>query len=461
MHKFDWLGQSLAIITGIANPHQARSIVARYPHGPFGPPVIYPQQQGVPVYHNRALWPFVTAYGLKAAAIAGNASVADAAYASLMRGAALNLSNMENLEWLSGQPLLLDEANPSLIGPVINSRRQLWSVGGYIGMVLEGVFGVQVRADGLQVQPFITSALRSKTFGESFALSLVNLTLRGKKIAITVRLPQPSGRNGHYPVTQVLLNGQPVSGTIAWDKLAQDNKFDVTLGALQESPPAITTVNANPFAEDPSVFAPREPQLEWLGKAAFRVGGSGTGATYNIYRDGELVAGGLAAGKWTDRKASPRSCYAAQAVYAHSGNHSHHSKPLCVGKAVEQDLNARLRLTRGGNFHIQLKYHNAANQINLGISNGVKWLAVRDARGKVVEQGVVQMPHAKLDKGAKPAVYSTPLAVSLHAGTYTLELSDFFNMSYLQSNATFSAAGGVSGPSNRFELFGVRVTPVK
>jgi hypothetical protein len=44
MYKFDWLGQSLAIITGIADPEQARSILAHYPHGPMGAPVIYPQQ---------------------------------------------------------------------------------------------------------------------------------------------------------------------------------------------------------------------------------------------------------------------------------------------------------------------------------------------------------------------------------------------------------------------------------
>ena len=56
----------------------------------------------MPVYHNRALWPFVTAYGLRAATHVKNVAVADAAYDSLMRGAALNMSNMENLEWLSG-----------------------------------------------------------------------------------------------------------------------------------------------------------------------------------------------------------------------------------------------------------------------------------------------------------------------------------------------------------------------
>ena len=63
MYKFDWLGQALAIVTGIADDSRARKILASYPHGPMGAPVIYPQQQDMPVYHNRAIWPFVTAYG--------------------------------------------------------------------------------------------------------------------------------------------------------------------------------------------------------------------------------------------------------------------------------------------------------------------------------------------------------------------------------------------------------------
>jgi hypothetical protein len=58
-------------------------------------------------------------------------------------------------------------------------------------------------------------------------------------------------------------------------------------------------------------------------------------------------------------------------------------------------------------------------------------------------------------------VYSTPLAVRLKAGSYRLELSDFYNMSYLQSNSSFSAAGGVDGPSNRFDIFGVRLLRVR
>ncbi len=34
-------------------------------------------------------------------------------------------------------------------------------------------------------------------------------------------------------------------------------------------------------------------------------------------------------------------------------------------------------------------------------------------------------------------------------------------MSYLQSNSTFSAAGGADGVSNRFDIYGVRLLRVK
>ena len=46
-------------------------------------------------------------------------------------------------------------------------------------------------------------------------------------------------------------------------------------------------------------------------------------------------------------------------------------------------------------------------------------------------------------------------------GAYRVEMSDFYNMSYLQSNSSFSAAGGLDGPSNRFDIYGVRLLRVR
>jgi hypothetical protein len=503
MHKFDWLGQALAIVTGVADEARTRSILARYPHGPMGAPVIWPQQQGMPVYHNRAMWPFVTAYGLRAASVGGNASVADAAYDSLIRGAALNLSNMENLEWLSGQPVLLDERHPELIGPVINSRRQLWSVGGYIGMVVRNVFGVSATSTGIRLQPFVTAGLRSRMMGSDGVATLRKLRLRGHALDVTLRLPAEQGASGYYPVERILLNGKAAGADIRWDQLADTNKIEIHFARAVAGEQAIRRVQADPYREDPAVFGPREPVAASLardaaGRAVLAIGAQAEQAAvvFNVYRDGALVAHGLPAGSWTDEHAPAGACYALEAQFSASGNRSHHSRPRCLGPEVAiaatdarvsasvplAGPNARfaephlanwgkpddrfavqeVQVAQDGDYAVQIRYHNAANQINLGISGGVKWLAVKDRGGAIVAQGAVQLPHARIDKANTPTVLSTPLTARLGAGaSYRIELSDFYNMSYLQSNSSFTAAGGIEGPSNRFDIYGVRLLRVR
>jgi len=508
MHKFDWLGQTLAIVTGVADGERAKRILANYPHGPMGAPVIWPQQPDLPIYHNRAMWPFVTAYGLRAAAQAGNVSVADAAYDTLVRGAALNLSNMENLEWLSGQPLLLDEAHPNLIGPVISSRRQLWSVGAYLGMVIRDLFGVSTTAQGISLHPFVTAKLRNGLLANSERVELRDLRLQGRQLDVALRLPARTraSDNGYYAVERISVDGKPASDTLRWDQLKSGSRIEIVLGALQAGDAAIHRVSANPYSQAPAVFGPREPRITALVKA-----GAGTTLTiaasdqnglpagrigYNVYRDGQLVAAKVTAGAWTDRSGSATSCYAVEAQYLDSGNRSHHSVPRCVdegigvsvmdkrvqasvpvvgpnarfaephladwGKPQDQFTVSDLHVPQAGDYAVQVRYHNGANQVNLGISGGVKWLAVTDESGAVVAQGVVQLPHARIDNANTPTVYSTPLAARLAPNVrYRLQLSDFYNMSYLQSNSTFSAAGGVDGPSNRFDIYGVRLLRVR
>jgi hypothetical protein len=502
LHKFDWLGQALAIVTGVADEQRARTILAHYPHGPMGAPVIYPQQPDVPVYHNRAIWPFVTAYGLKAAAMSGNVSVADAAYDTLMRAAALNLSNMENLEWLSGQPLLLDEQHPALIGPVINSKRQLWSVGAYLGMVIENVFGVASTDDGIVLRPFITSALRRAAFGHASTITLGHLRLRDRLLTVRVHLPAATKESGYYAVAGMLLNGASTTAAIRWDQLAPTNEIDITLGALIPGQQQMRRVSADPYAESSAVFGPREPVIASLTRTAagdvrLAIGAAGNAdeTVYNVYRDGRLVAAKVAPGVWTERARRAPACYALEAQFAGSGNRSHHSAARCTGEAIEiavtdarvesnvavsaptpRFASAHLKdwgkptdrftvsgvvVPTAGTYALQLRYHNGANQINLGISGGVKWLNVRDRAGRVVAHGVVQLPHARIEKSDTPPVYSTPLTTPLKAGRYRLELSDFYNMSYLRSNGGFSAAGGVDGPANRFDIYGVRLVRTK
>ena len=508
MYKYDWLGQSLAIVTGIADERQAQSILARYPHGPLGAPVIYPQQTGMAVYHNRAMWPFVTAYGLKAATMHGNVAVADAAYDTLMRGAALNLSNMENLEWISGQPMLEDKRDVDgkpvdLSGPVVNSRRQLWSVGAYLGMVVGEVFGVRTTDSGIALRPFVTAKLRREAFAGSDVATLNNLTVRGKRLRVRLLLPAAAPaavppKHGYYAIDSVTLNGKPATQSLEWSALADDNRIDIQLGQLLPGRQDIRRVNATPLASDPAVYAPSEARIVKLERGAYGLPtlhiahpGAGKGVVYNIYRNGKLATQRVTATKWADRDAASllrgeagNLCYAVEAMYTGSGNRSHHSAPVCLDAGLETgagDARAQssiaaadgriaawgapadkfavndIKVARDGSYALQIKYRNTANQINFGISGGVKWLSLKDADGKVIASGVVQLPHSPEHAGPS---YSTPITAALKTGSYRLELEDHYNMSYLKSNTTYSDAGGVKGPSNRFDIHGVRVLPV-
>ncbi|UGQ45382.1 alpha/beta hydrolase-fold protein [Massilia endophytica] len=474
LHKFDWLGQSLAIVTGVADAEQARSIMAHYPHGPMGAPVIWPQQQDMPVYHNRAIWPFVTAYGLKAAAMTRNVLVADAAYETLLRGAAVSASNMENLEWLSGQTVLHFPGKAALDGPVVNSRRQLWSVGGYLGAVIGTMFGISTTTDGIDIKPFITSRLRGGLFQGSEAIVLDQLVLQGKRLRVKIALPPAENRAGYYFVQGVAQNGKPLNMPAKWSEIADDSQIEVTLGQLMPGRQEITRIGAPVLEQDSTVFAPHEPVIASLkrvgGKPVLAISGkeplaAGTvlpdrgRIAYNIYRDGKLVAERISGSSWTDlTPALGNACYAAEAVFTDSGNRSHHSAPVCLDQGIATGGSETVQLAQAGRYAVQALYRNTAHQINLGITNGVKWLRVRDASGATVAEGVVQMPHSPAD--AKQPSYSTPLYAQLKPGRYTLQMSDFYNMSYLQSNAAYADAGGKSGARNRTDLHGYRLMPL-
>ncbi|WP_019617163.1 MGH1-like glycoside hydrolase domain-containing protein, partial [Psychromonas ossibalaenae] len=505
LHKFDWLGQSLVIITGIADTARADKVLANYPHSEMGAPVIFPQQQDAAVYHNRAIWPFVTAYGLKAAVKTGNTAVANAAYQTLFRAAALNLSNMENLEWLSLKPNLLDFDNPSLSGPVINSKRQLWSVGAYVGMVIEDVFGFTTTDTGISLNPFITSELRREKFANSTSLKLQGLTLKGKVINLEILLPEASEGSGYYSVQSLTLNNKSVSDpkTIAFADLSDSNNLVITLGDLISGSTAITMVEAHPLSNsDPVVFAPKEPLISSVsadkdGFLTVDFNDLQTGnISYNLYRNGKLAKANVNKGIVTDSVTQAEgegSCYAVEAVYTETNNYSHHSAPVCFGtkqtipvtdrrvdsnvsvtsadEVISKDylsnwgnLNdsltvSSITLPADGYYDFQLQYHNNFNAINLGVTNGVKWLEVKDAAGEVVAKGIIQMPHAAVKDGKKPLVYSTPLTADLAAGTYSLEVTDFYNMSYLESNTTYIASGGKDGKVNNFDLASIRIQP--
>ncbi len=467
LHKFDLLGSSLAVISGVAAPGRAADALAGYPHAPFGAPVLAPQQANVEVYHNRATWPFVSAYALRAAAKVKNPALASHALESLQRAAALNLSNMENMEWLTGKAQFDD-------GPVINSRRQLWSVAAYLSMVAESVFGVHVTPGGVHMEPFLTTAAR-RSLGPAPSATLSNLRLFGRTLSVTLQLPEPPNDPraiGYYALAQVTLNGRVVAADISAQQLSADgNQIVLRFGPLRAGDARLTRsaqVDALSHS-DARVFAPEAPLLHPITQRGAQLqlhfdvpqGAGDAPLRYTLYRDGQR-AGTTRQLDWTDPQpalAGMRRCYAVEASFVRTGHRSHTSEPVCfdAGAVLSVPLGGRFTLERAGRYSLELRYDNHAYALNTGVTNAVKLLRVTDDSGREVLRGVVQMPHIEERNGQHPLRMSTPLRASLASGSYRAELLDFFNMSYLQSNASYSAAGGKSGPLNQAHIEALQI----
>jgi hypothetical protein len=477
LHKYDLLGTALAVIAGVASPERAAASLARYPHAPFGAPVIAPQQPGVPVYHNRAIWPFVSAYALRAAAQMHNPAVASHAFESLQRAAALNLSNMENLEWLTATPRFDD-------GPVINSRRQLWSVGAYISAVSESVFGLHFEATGIRVAPFLTTEMR-RALGDGEHATLSNIAYRGRLLTVSLKLPPSTADTlptAYFPVSKITLNGRVSTGPITAAQLSQaSNLVEIEFGPGTPGDARLALVPAiNPLSHDDArVFAPAVPEHLTATASATGSGvllnfepprGANSGVAgpeepadlvYNIYRDGQRVASAWPGLSWTDaaplRAASHQ--YAVEAVHLASGHHSHTSEPVRFDGTLPQrvQLGETFTRTQSGPVGLELLHDNHAFEIGTGVTNAVKVLRVLDERGREVARGVVQMPHIEAVGDSHPQRASTLLRLVLPAGRYQAELLDFFNMSYLQSNASYSGPGGRRGPLNEARIGGVQI----
>lgn len=436
----DLLGTALAALH-VDGAHGARALGA-YPFAHAGPPVIWPQQPSTPIYHNRAIWPFVTAYAARAAAAVDQPAVFDRAVASLVRGAALNLSNMENFELETGLPWV-DDGPWS--GPVVNSRRQLWSVAGYLSAVLE-IFGV----DGA---PYVTPEVHRAWLAGSRSVTLHRARWEGRLVDLTLQLPDVSA-GGAYAVGAIA-EGQ--------DRVT----FDLAAGGGAEG--AVTALPSE-------IVAPRTPTITgvWL-DGTLRLTFEGEG-TFDVYRDGARVAEGVGA-SWSDPGATEHAtrtyCYTV-ASRSPAGLRSPHAPPVCWWGGRVQVFGPHDLVTEGGVWAtdhgrphhadwgapadtlriaafrpnwtgehlVQPVAGNGSGPISTGITAGHKRVVIREAAtGALVAEGSWVMPQLGSwsewrDGSFVPAWLDADV-------TYTLEVTDAPNASGLAAFASYT--GGLGG----------------
>ncbi len=416
--KVDLLGLSLGILADVLPEARARRALANYPMGPAGSPVVWPQEAQQPIYHNRAIWPFVSAYSLRAARQLDDAPRIAAEIRSLMQGAALAGSNMENYELVS-QSVHVDEG--ALSGPVVNSERQLWSVAGYLAMVTEGVFGVQ---DDGRVQPKLPAALVPELFGTH---PRITLEANGKRYVL--ERPQNVG------------DGLLVAGRTT-------TRGSTTTVQLVAAPAATgfaaTTAEAN-------VRAPATP----VAPQALRKGAGWNvpvAADQVLWKDGKAVTDSKGVARISDD--GLQHCLS---LTRREGTlESLHSPMLCVGPQQVLKGEERWQFTsaKAGQVRLRLQYRNPNGPINTGVTAAVKQLVLQ-CPGQPLQRHTVAMPHSVAVQDSTSATFAVP------KGPCTVVLEEGFNMSALEHFAHYTGGkGGREGVLNQAQVKALTLAPV-
>lgn len=503
VHHYDLLGLALAINHGVASELQASQILSNYPVTNAGAPVIFPALKDIPIYHNRAIWPFVSAYALRSAKKQNHAELYRRLAMSLYQGTAENGSNMENLEWLTLRSHVEDGA---LSGPVINSQRQLWSVAAYHDFVVSQLFGMEFANKQLTINPYLpVSLVRDLNIldAKSSPIELQNLSFGELQFQVKLQLQGNANRQQVYRLTKVTLNGEPVAlnqkqalSINLSDFASAQNELELTLMPVDAPALAVNVLKATATTKYPEqLFSPKEPaltlQLNKKGQPELSFARQGeTDTLFTLYKNGVPVKLKRNAEQFIDDKANKgqSQCYALTQTHKQSGLVSLPSKTLCtesntrlytagvdlmatdgelgqyLGQAVyknwgmpEQELTLSYTAATAGRQRLQLQYFIDNGPINTGITAVVKKL-IADCPSSGQQQSVLVMPH--LATATELGVSSNAVFKAAAGEVCQLKIIDGFNMSYLHHfNLYTGGKGGRSGPLNQAVIAGAKITP--
>ncbi len=419
VEAYDLLGISLAITSGVADEARARSSLSHYPVWLAGTPVIWPERADEPIYHNRAIWPFVSAYALRAAREVDDPAWIALEIRSMIRGPALAGSNMENYAMLE-QATHVDAGK--LSGPVVNSPRQLWSVAGYLDMVAEGVFGLT--ADG-KVEPKLPVSLVPTLFGDRD-----EITLQLPHRHVTLR--RPASLDGNLLVADEVEN--------------QGGRTVVTLKAIE-------VPELHPRTDAP-MYAPATPAAPVVTRDGDRWRVRADGNHDVLYVDGKRH--GSIGAAWALRVSPARHCLRVARIDEH-GIESLPSEATCVGSEdrVTGSWPRTWTAPRSGRYRVWLDYTNDHGPINTGITAAVKRLAI-DCAGSPAQTVPIVMPHSVAKQR------STTGTFEVRAGARCMfALQQGFNMSDLAHFVHYTGGeGGASGPLNEADVDALHVAPL-
>jgi len=213
-------GLSFAVLFGIANPSQTRSIMAHAHPQTWGITDVYPNfarySDATPGRHNEIVWPMIQGYWASAAAKSGAQDVFATEVARLAKLADNNSGFFE----------IYDAHTGMINGGYQNGHQwasepdQTWSATAYLRMIYGGVFGIDTGEFGMSFHPTLPAGWGTVTLnGLRYRDATLTATLHGAGNVITsflvdgARQPThslPTTLTGNHTV-DITLSGAPTS----------------------------------------------------------------------------------------------------------------------------------------------------------------------------------------------------------------------------------------------------------
>lgn len=480
LKSFDLLGNSLAVLLGVAEGERAKRVVENYPYTDVGAPVLFPQSKEIPIYHNRAIWPFASAFALMAAKKVGNSTVVSKNCECLIRGASCQLSNMENFEFLTLEPKVDDG---KLSGPVVNSKRQLWSIAAYLNMVVESLLGIQFKNDCLNISSYIPLNLCKHFLNSSNKIELQNLRWKNHQLNFVWHLPELQGKTpGALLTEKVVFKNKIVSDfTINQNTLEKMNTIEIYLRHEEDLSSIHLLHIQNPekpsLEDERKLFAPSEPRFSLNGDSS-EVIFEQNDLNILVYENRQLTQTVKQGGRIeVDRHKPLTLSFVAQDPL--SLNQSFPTQPMdfnyrwqlfdyngerlsgqpqflpaeVILPALKQKHAFPIKMNESGIYKLEFLYLNPG-PINTGITACLKKANLQKGE-KILQKEIIIMPHTG-DQGHIRISSSMELKLEKDVD-YQMVLDDFTNMSDLLHFENYKERGGASGRENWAYLFGCRL----
>lgn len=250
------LGEAFTVLFDIAGDERKQKVLRNTPVTPFGITCIYPQIPGIPPYHNNGIWPFVQAFWIMANAENKQAEAVEAGLASIIRPAALFLTNKENFVAATGD----------FAGTEVNSDRQLWSVAAMLAMHHRVLLGISFEKDRMEFNPVIP-----ESFGGSYTLR--NFRYRNGTYNISVK----GWGDG---IDSFKIDGAKSPDNFIPATLSGDHTVEIVMNGR-------TSRHGYKYAEN--YTAPETPALTADNGRIFWNKVSGA-TEYRVFRNGEMIA---------------------------------------------------------------------------------------------------------------------------------------------------------------------------